>query len=332
MAKAGKGVEAYPILPNPREAFRFLAAESVKRYRTDELTRLVAAHQKKDPGDPLLPFYQAEVYVRQQRYPLADKTFALALAGSVDAETVKSFRGSRVLARYHTGQTMSAYQNIGPRQETFAQLASLCYYDKDAGQLQALLEEHARSDPNGIDLLQYRYRLKFLQNQPAEGIALFKSLLSRPLLAKKRSELVNSFLYDVAGTGKVVEGYRVAPDAGHAYQVLAEQLLEDGRFEVLRQLNDAHRAGHPKDPWLAYFQGEVLLQDSAWDKAAQVLGDGIKQAPEDLRAGCAGGTSGPRTRQDAGSKRTRTPSRASRPLLSSWTSWSGTRKRRTLRI
>src|SRR5262249_49138226 len=91
MAAAGPAVEAYQALPDSRAAFRDLAAEILKSYRRDQLSRLVSLHGKKHPDDPLLPLYQAEVYVWEGRYPLAEKTFAAALAKQLDESTLQPF-------------------------------------------------------------------------------------------------------------------------------------------------------------------------------------------------------------------------------------------------
>src|SRR5712692_3695332 len=61
MAAIGKLEDAYAAIPNPREAFRILAAETMKRYQRDQLKQLITVHAKKHADDPLLPWYQAEV-------------------------------------------------------------------------------------------------------------------------------------------------------------------------------------------------------------------------------------------------------------------------------
>jgi tetratricopeptide (TPR) repeat protein len=283
MASAGKLADAYAAVPDTRAAFRFLAAEAVKRYRVQELKELVARHEKTHRDDPLLPWYQAEVYVQEGRYALADKTFASALAKPPDEETLKQFRPSRVLARYHTGRGLSAYRDIGPRPDTFLQLANLCLDHEEYAQLQDLLDAHAKNDPKSAELLRFRYRLKIRQNEVPDAIALFKASLAKTEPDKERTERVSEFLREMASAGKSLEGYRAAPDAEQAFQVLAQSAVNESRREDLRRLVEVHRAGHAADPMLAYYQGEIHVQDKDWDKAAKVLGAGLKQAPEKLR-------------------------------------------------
>jgi predicted Zn-dependent protease len=282
MASVGKAAEVYADAPDGRAAFRLLAPEAMRHYQLEGLRRLVNAHAKKHADDPLLPLYRAEVYVKEGRYALAEKAFAAALAARPDQETLKPFRPSRVLARYHTGQALSAYREIGPRQDTFLQLAHLCMGEEDFAGLQALLDEHAKNDPDSLEILRFRSRLKLRHGQVAEATALFKSALAKADY-QQREVVVSEFLAESVAAGKPLEGYRAAPDAEQAFEILAEDLQEQDRRDDLRRLIEAHRAGHPADPWLAFYQSDVHLEDKDYDKAARVLGEAMKRAPRNLR-------------------------------------------------
>ena len=283
MASAGKFADAYDAAPDPVAAFRYLAGEILKGYHPDELRRLTAAHAKKRPDDPLLPWYQAKVFVEEERYAPAEKAFAAALAKPPDDETLTLLRPSRVLARYHAVGAMSAYRDIGPRRETFLQLASLLFYAGKDAELEALLDAEARNDPDGVEEPVYRCRLRVKQGRTAEGIALFKTALEKASTDEKREEEAALILAEFVGAGKTVEGYRAAPDAKKAFLDLAGELGEQDRPEDLPLLIAAHREREPADPWLAYYQGEVDIRGEAWDKAAAVLKEGMKSADMDLR-------------------------------------------------
>jgi hypothetical protein len=281
MATAGHGPEAYAVAPDARAAFAHLAASALKRKRGEELRLLVAAHGKKEPADPLLPWYQAEVYAHDGRYARAQKT--LASAKPPDEETLAAFRATRVLCRYHTGEALAAYAEIGPRADTFRQLADLAWWDEDDKLLQDLLDAHAKNDPQSLDLLRYRSRLHVRRGRTDEGIALFKSAVGRKMTGEVRTEIVAEFLGELVAAGKPLEAYRAGPDPEEAFRVVAEQLLEDADWQDLRRLTEAHRAGHAGDPWLAYYEGEVQVADAAWDRAAEAFASGLKNAPKDLR-------------------------------------------------
>lgn len=168
-------------------------------------------------------------------------------------------------------------------EELFAQLASLLFDQKQDDQLQKLLDTRTKKFPDSIEAPRFRYRLLIRSNKTAEAIALFKSTLDKPNAKESRSQLVSEFLWDMIAAGKLLEGYRAAPDAEAAFRQLASNLVEDDHWDDLRRLLEAHREKHAKDLWLAYYQAEVHQHDQAWDKAAKVLSEALKSAPKDTK-------------------------------------------------
>jgi predicted Zn-dependent protease len=283
MLRGGKPLEAYAAIGDPRQAFRILAAALKGYFQEDTLRELLATHARKSPDDPLLPFYQGELYVREERYPLADRTFAAGMAHPPDQITLDEFRASRVLARYHTGRGLSAYREIGPKGATFRQLASLYFHDRNDTQLQALLDEHARIDPNDVELLQYGSRMHIRANRVARGITLFKAAWRKEKQAEARQRLVSEFLDAMLEAGKPVEAYWAAPDSRHAFQVLAESLLEEEKFKDLDRVLDVHRRRDADDPWLAFYTGSRHAEEKAWHKALVALHEAYQKAGADIR-------------------------------------------------
>ncbi len=283
MATAGKTAEAYAAATDQREAFRILATTASNRYQTEALTRLIAAHRKTNPDDPLLPLYQGVVYVRQGQYELAEKSFVAALLKPPDEATLSAHRANRVLARYHTGKALSAYRDIGPQDETFRQLAALAYDDENDALLQSLLDAHTMKDAESVDVTQFACRLRIRQNRIDEAVALFKSLAKKPIAEEEQSEIHEQLLADFAACGQALAAYRADPEADTAFQMLAGYLLNDGHHNDLPRLIEAHRAVHPADPWLAYYQGELHVREEAWDKAALAFAEAWKNASKENR-------------------------------------------------
>lgn len=281
MAGSGHAPAAYAAAPDPKEAFRVLAGELKKTYRTDELKDLVDAHARRQPDDRLLPFYRGEVLTHEGHYAEAEKAFAAGLARPPDAP-LEPFRVSRVLARYHTGKALSAYADVGPRFETFQQFASLCVQDQDYALLDQLVRAHTRKEPDDPNGTRYGFLVKIKQGNTAEAVALFKGALAKQQ-EERRKQLVSDFLLDMTDAGRGVEGYAAAPDAREAFAIVAEELLGQGRKDDFRKLLDAHRRRHPDDPALPLYSAELHLGEKAWDKAAQVLKDSLPRAPDDLR-------------------------------------------------
>ncbi len=280
---ANQLADAYAAAPDAREAFAVLAPELKKRYRQDQLRELVAIHAKNQPDDPLLPFYRAETLVSEYQYKLAEKEFAAGLAKLNDAATLAPFRSSRVTARYHIGHAVMAYQEIGPREETFEQLANLCFMDQNYPLLQTLLDLHAKNEPETFEVLRARARLQVKQKQIAEGIASFKAANGKLVPKDRRERFVGDFLRDMVEAGQPVKAYEAAPDSQKALPILAEALIGRGMHAELRALLDAHRKRHPDDAWLSYYTGEILLDEQAWEKAATAFGEAFRQDPNEER-------------------------------------------------
>ena len=283
MAGAGLARRAYAASPEPRAAFAILAAELKKTYRMDDLPGLIRDHAKKAADDPLLPFYRGEVFVQRGQYKLADKAFTEGMAKPPEPATLQTFGNSRVLARYHVGQALSAHAAIGPRQQTFTQLAALCEQHSNDALLETLLDAHAKTDPDDASIARYRCRLKIRQNHLPEAVALFKAILAKEPQQELRKQAANDFIFAMLDAGKLLEGYRAAPDACEAFQSVAEDLLESNRLDELLGLIDAHRKLHPDDERLTLYTSLVLTQRQQWDDAARILDEAWRRLPVNQR-------------------------------------------------
>src|SRR5262249_41917061 len=159
----GKVVEAYSAAPDARQAFPRLAAELKKTWARDQMRRLLAAHARNHIDDPMLHLYRGELYIMEGQYRQAEDSFKAALKRGAAAAVLAPVRASRVLVRFHTGGAISAHADIGPREATFVQLVNLCLSDQNHEQLEALLDAHARTDPDDPALPRHRYRLRLRQ-------------------------------------------------------------------------------------------------------------------------------------------------------------------------
>jgi tetratricopeptide (TPR) repeat protein len=283
MAYPGRSVAAYRVAPDPDEAFRFLAARLQEKRYTYELKGLIEARAKERPNDPLLPLYRGEVLAWEGNYAQAKKAFAEGLARRPDRLTLEPFRAARVLVRYHSGDRLGAYRDIGPREETFAQLAELLLADRDLQRLQRLIEEHGKHYPRSKELARFIWRLLIYQGKIDQGVARFREFLAGRAQPAERRQTVSTFLSDMLEAGKPIEAYRAAPDASQAFEELASELLDEDRHEELNRLLAAHRARKPGDPLPDWYAGQVHLNEEAWGPAAQALEQAWKKADKEQR-------------------------------------------------
>lgn len=165
MVAAGKIIEGYRAAPDPGPAFRHLADElEDEDERQGDLRRLIAEHRQRQPKDPWLFYYVGQLAINDKQYDEAEKNYARAmtLAGD-DGEAREQFRERRVFAAFKAGKALDAYTRIGPRRETFQQLAQLLTGARNPEQLQALLKAHRLADAEDDSLTLWDAELLFLR-------------------------------------------------------------------------------------------------------------------------------------------------------------------------
>lgn len=282
-AQAGKALQAYQTLPEPRDLFAPLAAGLMEAHRPDDLKKLLAAHAPKFPDDPLLPFYRGEVHAQNGLFHLADQAFQAGLAKPPEAATLELFRRSRISARFYTGHALEAYAQFAASEETFSHLANLALSEDQLDVLEKLIALHAKKNLQSVALLRYQCRLKARQNKPAEAVAAFKPALDQ-LMDDAREDLIFDFLDDMADAGHTLQAYQAAPDKSLAFQTLGNRLLSKGRDDELRRLIEAHRPPRrPYDPWLLFFEGELRARQKSWDDALPFFRQALTEAAKEQR-------------------------------------------------
>ena len=211
LAQAGQGVEVYALAPDAWEAFRLRGGGLLRDYHLDELKRLATIHARKHPFDLLLPLYWGEVYAYEGQHLLADKAFTAGLAVAPEAVPLEPFRASRVLARYHTGRALSAYADIGPRQETMNQLAYLCFQDRKYDLLKSLLDAHDKDQPNDPSAWPIAIGCCCIKTACQKGLPCSRRRMAKQDQPQQRKQMLSTFLIQMVDVGKSLEGYRAAP-------------------------------------------------------------------------------------------------------------------------
>jgi tetratricopeptide (TPR) repeat protein len=282
LADKGRYQFAYSVAPDPREGFSLLVEHALRTNRKWNLDALVKEHAQRHPTDPLLPLCRAEVDVLHGRDARADKEFTARLARPAEGVDPALFRQARVLARYRLGRAESAIQEIGPREETFTQLAELMLQDRALNELAALLEAHAKAAPASPVLSWYRCRLEARQGNPATATKLFREGLAG-LADPEREARVRTFLDDMIESGKHLDAYPAVPDPKAAFGRLVSDLALEEKAEDLARLIDLHRARYPNDLQLYRARAGLLrLRDDRAGAAEEELA-GWEKAPEEQR-------------------------------------------------
>jgi predicted Zn-dependent protease len=282
-ARCGKAKEAYGAATDAREAFRVLAAELKNAYRINDLRALVLVHGKKHADDALLPFYQGDLLVGEEQYAAANTAFAKGMAKPPDEQTLSLFRYSRVAALYYTGKALTALDSVGPKEETFQELTSLCWQDENFVLLEKLLDVRAKDDPENGEVRRQRMYLAIQKHQLPQAAELFRALSAKEAEENRRNGLRYDFLRRMVEAGAALEAYRAVADPRSAFTTLASNLLAADRPDALRQLMKLHRQKNPDDVWLSYYEAQLALREHAWNEAVRILAAGLDKAPPAAR-------------------------------------------------
>jgi hypothetical protein len=147
-----------------------------------QLPELIAAHRKYEPSDPWLSYYDGVVHRIRKQYDEAEKSFADGMARDLSPEDRERFRWLRVVNLADAHRELEAYAKVGPRRETFTQLASHMDDDADLPKLSVLIWIHGTADPADPALALWRGDVYFRTSQYALAVEEFKSYR---LIAKK---------------------------------------------------------------------------------------------------------------------------------------------------
>lgn len=175
MMRAKKPLEGYTAVPDARHAFRYVAEWLVADDAAAALRTLIEAHGKSHSDDPWLHYFTAAAFVIEGKYAEADKAYAAGMALPLDDEASEEFRSGRVFARFQAGRGLSAYEEFGPRKQTFDQLAELMFDAKHADHLEKLVAAHRAHSPDDSNLRRWDVEVLWLRKDYAAAVELLRT-------------------------------------------------------------------------------------------------------------------------------------------------------------
>lgn len=176
MLDAEQPLEAYHAAPDSDYAFRLLADRLVYvEERRQKLRQLLEVHRRRHAGDVWLHYYEGELHAAAEDYDKAEKAYAAGMAKPLDEETQGRFRNRRVYALFRLGKGLIAYEQVGPKKDTFTQLAWLYDGASDAKRLEALVTAHRKNDPEDSDLPFWEVEVHWLNQKYDDAVQVLNS-------------------------------------------------------------------------------------------------------------------------------------------------------------
>jgi hypothetical protein len=168
MEAAGLGMEAYRGVSDKAGAFAILASRWVNQKKVNELAALLEEHAQLAGNDPQFQFYRGELLLLRGDLARADQQFTACFTKCSPANR-NLFRDGLFRVRIKLGKAVATYEEVEPGSTTFTSLAWQCINEKDAKQLQALIDVHFKAHPEDTTAPAWHLEVKWL-NEDYEGV------------------------------------------------------------------------------------------------------------------------------------------------------------------
>jgi tetratricopeptide (TPR) repeat protein len=207
-------LEGYNLHTNKRAAMVIAGDELISAGDADTLTKLIARHKANDPQDALrLHYYSGELAELRNQLADAEKEYraALPLAGADDWRVPIHHALVRVL--FNSDRVAEAYNTIGPRKETLAELIRLAHSNKRPQALRQIADLVEAETPTDLIVIKYRADAAWMEKDYARCAQILlpraREMCDRKDLAwQVRNPLVRSLLK----TNRAAEAFAFARD------------------------------------------------------------------------------------------------------------------------
>ena len=152
MIELGKLEQAYERCPDQADAFDTICLSLVEHKDADRLEDFVRRHRDSHPESGWLFFYAGQVHVLRNEVAAAVAEYDAGWRATSDAEAREVYRMYLVDGLYALGRAMEAYEEVGPRDDTFGQLVVLCAYEGNEAVLTALAKARLADAPGSADV------------------------------------------------------------------------------------------------------------------------------------------------------------------------------------
>ncbi len=276
MHRAGKTIEAYHQAPDAENAFYLLTDLYDDEYTgfTDELLRqLIAEHRKKVPQDPWLLFYTGKLLNNEEKYAEAVDFFNKELASTSDEETLDLVGPIRAQAHVGAELVLEAYDAQGASEESFLQLARLCYWREKWKSLKQLNERHRVNFPNDPWLGFYQGRVCVHEEDyvGAEG-AYSRAFRAVDESDEETRDAIRSAWIDARiATHDSILAYRELGPPEEVFPYIGRALILKQRWGQWEELVSLHRSQFPDSSECIRMQVQAAWQRGRYQQVIRLL-------------------------------------------------------------
>lgn len=276
LLELGTAAEAYQRAKNPRTTMAAMTegiAYDEAQISLSQLEKILPLHRQREPEDPKLPWYAAQIAMHKNDWRQAVVELNKAIATLPDGDERESqeeeLQHQLLEARYHLGEALDMYQEADDQTEVYQSLAALMEQAGDWSTLRQLNDLHS----GGVSDLwwqYYRLRVEEAEARKAQDAGQLTRLLTRyQQLAAANASSKTVFPYMLSGRienlGIEGSGWRQFVEQHEAPVTLFSRLVARFRRErneaALAELIALFEQRFPDDNVLVSFD-----LDRMWEK------------------------------------------------------------------
>lgn len=265
--KADTFVDAYHDTGRRPDYFRQIASMLLNQKNVDAFERLLKVHRVQKADDPELPAYEARLKLLRGH---PDEAAGQLVAFLKDRPLLEQQRiGDSFLADIATFDlAVEAYRCIPDKRDAFSHMIWKYRHPDRVKELERLIAEHARQQPDDPRLFTERGELHILKKE----YALAEAQFAQAKLKNPKDHFAGLGLIRArVKLGKTAELYRELGASTRAFNDIANQcvFLKDG--DQLERLLTEHRKAHPDAKRLAVWDVEANWQKKDYAAVVQAL-------------------------------------------------------------
>jgi tetratricopeptide (TPR) repeat protein len=190
----------------------------------------------------------------------------------------------RVLPDGQKREVAERFARLAKPDEHFGAFADMFAAAKDRDGLEALSNAYKAAQDDPLPAY-YRAVGQILFGDFEGGAAEVRAAIAS-LPDEKQDEYVVRYLNTMTAAGRMLDGYRSAPDPIQAFRHLADHFIspindDEDRLDRLWRLIAAHRQLKPDDVWLDYYEGEAYRAEGDYEAADRSYAAGAAKAQDD---------------------------------------------------
>jgi hypothetical protein len=177
-------LEAYRAAPDKSAALETLASTLLQKKNDKDLAAILDEHARDHAADPALACFKGELCLLRGDAKQAEIYFAASLAKTTSPILQWRPRNGLNRARVKAGHVADAYRDGRSDKSTFVSLAYLCREEKDARQLQVLIDAHRAVLPEDANLIIWDVEVLWLKRDYEGAVMLLTEKRQDDLFAR----------------------------------------------------------------------------------------------------------------------------------------------------